>query len=266
MTVELGFVSFVRHPYRESVVQAAERGFDYVEILMDGSADREALASDADWIRSALADGDLDLLVHLPFPLTIASPHRHQREGAVRELEACIETAADLGARKGVLHASPGAWSAVWDPSDFDEGFLESAAELHAFSSERDLELCVENLFDGYLEADDFEFLFEETDLSATLDTGHAAITGVDETEMAALLADRGDRISHVHLNDNRRATDGGRYGDEHLPLGFGNVDFATVLEPVRAGEWSGTLSIELGTPNFDYVGPSRRHVEAQLD
>lgn len=259
-----GFVSFDRQPYMESIKIAEELGFDYLELLMDGNSRREVLEAERETVVDALAAADLDILVHLPFPVLIANPHEHQRAGAIREMKRCIEIAGSIGAEKGVIHPDSYGWVRVWDEDDVDVLLVEAIHELNAYAADHGVELCVENLFEGYLDVYGFDLLFENTDVSMTLDTGHAAIVGMDEPEMASFLADRHDRVSHLHLNDTRHLDVGYRSMDEHLPLGYGTIDFETVLEPLRDG-WEGTASIELDTPNFEYLETSQRQLREIL-
>lgn len=262
-----GFVSFDRDAYTESIAQADELGFDYVEIMMDGDAHRTAIAEDVDDVVATLEDRGIDVLVHFPYPLLIGSPHPHQREGAVEELKRCIEVAADIGAEKGVVHPDSYGWRRVWDQDELNSALLPSIRELDEFATDRGLEICVENLFGDFLSLDihDFDVVFSETDASMTFDTGHAAIAGMDEPEMATFLTDNRARVSHLHLNDSRHFDYGYEGQDEHLPLGYGSIDFATILEPLLDSAWDGTLSIELDTVDFEYLETSKRRLDRIL-
>jgi sugar phosphate isomerase/epimerase len=62
-----------------------------------------------------------------------------------------------------------------------------------------------------------------------------------------------------MHLVDTR----GG--GDEHLPVGMGRLDFATVFEGLADAGWSSTATLEVGTEDFDTIALAKLHVEALL-
>lgn len=266
MPLRTGFVSFDRQPFSDSIDVGDELGFDFVEILMDGESRREVIEADQTAIADRLAEADLDALVHLPFPLLIGSPHDHQREGAKDELKECLRTAAAIGAEKAVLHPDAYGWVRVWDQEQIDPIIMDSIAELDKFAEDRGIEICVENLFEGYLTANDFDRLFEQTDASMTFDTGHAAIVGMNDEDMAEFVDEHRERVSHFHLNETRHLDVGYRNKDEHLPLGYGTIDFASILDPLLGTEWSGTLSIELDTPNFEYLSVSKDHLDRILD
>jgi sugar phosphate isomerase/epimerase len=263
-----GFVSYDREEYSESIVQADELGFDYVEIMMDGDAHRDHLERDAEAVVDALETRDVDLLVHFPYPLLIGSPHRHQREGAIKELKRCIEVAASVGAEKGVVHPDSYGWRRVWDRAELDSKLIPSVRELDEFATERGLEICLENLFGEFnsLDIHGFDAPLSETDVSMTFDTGHAAIAGMTEAEMASFLEEHSERVSHLHINDTRHSDHGYRGQDEHLPIGYGALDFAEALQPVRDGTWDGTVSIELDTEDFEYLETSKRRLDRILE
>lgn len=257
MDAETGFVTQLGMDHEAAIERAAAAGFDFVELMMDGAGERRRLDERA--VRRGLDDHDLDLLVHLPFALDIGSPFEHVRAGALDELDAAIGVAAELGAKKGVVHASSGAWSPAWDDGTIRENVLESVRELDAIGRDRGVEIHVENVPGGFFPTGTFDALFAETGAAMTLDTGHARIDGFDADGMAGLVEDHPDRITHLHLNDTRQPS------DEHLPFGVGTIDFAALFETMAAVEWSGTLSLEVFTLDFEYVETSKRRLDRLL-
>ncbi|EMA55206.1 MULTISPECIES: sugar phosphate isomerase/epimerase family protein [Halococcus] len=248
--IRRGFVTQLGMEYEKAFEHADALGLDYVELMMDGAHERSALADEADRVRALADERGLDLAVHLPFRLDIASPFQHVREGALRELLAAIETAIECGAEKGVVHASTDAWPPAWEHDLLHENLLSSIHDLDTFGRDRDFELCVENVAGEFFPAERFPRLFEATDASMTLDTGHARMNGMDATAMADFLDEHGDRVGHLHLNDTRMPK------DEHLPFGAGTIDFDRVFEPLRNG-WTGTLSLEVFTNDWGYIETS---------
>lgn len=250
----LGFVTQLAMDWERALEEAARIDLDYVELMMDGQTDRIALAEQSEAVR-ARAD-DLDLLVHLPFALDIGSPYDHVRAGACREIEAALDAASAIGAEKAVLHASSKAFHPAWDRSVVREHILASVRRLDAYGREQGVEVCVENIPDGWFDLDDFPRLFAETDASMTLDTGHAYIDGYDSTAQGGFVTEHADRISHVHVNDTRKPA------DEHLPVGAGLLEFDTILDPLD----DVTLSLEVFTTSYDYIQTSAASLRETLD
>ncbi|EMA51686.1 hypothetical protein C448_00667 [Halococcus morrhuae DSM 1307] len=256
MGIRRGFVTQIGMEYEDAFAHADAFDLDFVELMMDGQHVRNRLDPEA--VQESAVENDIDLAVHLPFALDIASPFEHVREGALRELLAAIETAADCGAEKGVVHASTSAWSPAWEHDELREQLLDSVRELDGFASEHGFEVCVENIPGEFFPAERFPRLFDATGASMTFDTGHARMNGMDSTDMADFLDSHRDRVTHLHLNDTRRAS------DEHLPFGAGTLDFGTILDPLRE-DWTGTLSIEAFTLDWGYMETSVERLDALL-
>lgn len=257
----LGFVAQTHTgavDYEDVVAAGATEGFDFVELYMDGATERRAL--DPEEVETLHERHGIDLVVHLPFvDLDLGSPRPLIREASRRELEACLDEAAEMGAGKAVLHADTDATPPEFGRESVLPHALESIGELDAYADDAGVEVCVENLPGRLFTAYDFDVLTAETDTSLTLDTGHARVDGLDEAGMADALREFGDRISHVHVNDSRVPE------DEHVPVGSGTIDFERAFRPIREGDWDGTLSVEVFTFDFDYVAMSRRKLEAWL-
>ncbi len=248
--VRRGIVTQLDMELSECFEHAASMDLDFIEIMMDGELNRHTLDEQQDQIRTWADDQDLAIMVHLPFKLDIGSPLEHVRDGAIKEIEANIETAATLGAEKAVLHASSNAWSAAWSVEEIQDLILKSVQTLHETGQEHGVEICVENIPSTFFDIHDFPLLFQETDASMTLDTGHARVSGMESTEMSAFIEEYRDRISHFHLNDTRQPQ------DEHLPFGAGNLNFAEILAPLQ-DDWDGTLSLEVFTWDWEYLAMS---------
>ncbi|SIR15446.1 Sugar phosphate isomerase/epimerase [Haladaptatus litoreus] len=243
--------------WREAIEEGANLNFDFAELYMDGATERTKLDPEA--VRSVADGEDIDLLVHLPFvDVEIGSPREGIREASREEQKACIETAAAMGAEKAVLHASSHATPPEWTREDVEPHLLAAIRELDAFGEEHGVKVCVENLPGILFTVHDFDRIFAETNAAMTFDTGHARVDGMDAEDMESFLTEHGDRISHIHVNDARGPS------DEHVPTGSGTLDLETALAPVRDG-WSGTVSVEVYSFDFDYLELSKRKLDEAL-
>jgi sugar phosphate isomerase/epimerase len=256
MAIDCGFVTSRDADLPESIDAGGRFGFDYVEVLMENAGHRSRLADSTAALRELLDDHALECVVHLPFHgIDVGSPHEHVRTGSRREIEAALDVASALDARKAVLHPT----SIADDPAAARSLMAEGVRRVDAYAEELGIELCVGNMFGGYVRVQEFEHILADTDASVTFDTGHARIEGYDAADSAAFLSEHADRVSHLHLNETRGPS------DEHLPFGAGNLDFETLLEPLVSTDWDGTLSLEVGTQNLAYVGYSKDHLDAVL-
>jgi sugar phosphate isomerase/epimerase len=257
LDARVGFVAQLPMDPVETVEFAAAEGFDYVELFLDGPHAPDRVDGEA--VAEASARTGVDLAAHLAFGgVDLGTPLGHVREGSCRELEAAVEAAAGFGVERAVAHLSTNAWSPAWDDDEVRAALFDSVRRLAAFGRDHGCELCFENVPRGAFTTHDLPALFEATDASATLDTGHARIDGRDAGGTAALVADYPHRIRHVHLNDTRGPS------DDHLPFGAGDLDFETILRALPS-DWGGTLSLEVFTFSFDYVAASKRRLDALL-
>ncbi|WP_440009395.1 sugar phosphate isomerase/epimerase family protein [Halomicrococcus sp. SG-WS-1] len=258
--LDVGFTLGLDLPFERSVEWAADVGFEFVELLLDGRYARERIADRRDAMRGTLADAGVGLVVHLPFTVDPGSPFTPVRDGAVAEFTAGMDFAAGLGAETVVFHPSSDAWELGWTESERREFVHASLDELIPAARERGLVPCVENVVSSYYDATAFPELLERyPDASMTFDTSHALLAGMDETEMARFCREHADRIGHLHLVDTR----GG--DDEHLPVGMGRIDFATVFAGLADADWSGTATLEVGTEDYDTIALGKDHVEELL-
>lgn len=259
MDPRVGFVTQLGMDPIVAIERAGALGFDYVELMLDGASAPRRVAERHDEFADAVERAGLDVLVHLPFGgIDVASPFEGVREGSRRAVENAVDVAAALDAEKGVLHAQTNVWGPAWDAEELRPHLLDSVARLAAYGRDRGFEVCVENIPRGHFTTTDVPDLVAEADASMTLDTGHARIDGYDADGMANLVRDSG-RVSHVHLNDTRRAR------DEHLAFGSGTIDFATLFDAF-ADDWAGTLSLEVFTLDYDYLAVSKERLDALVD
>lgn len=260
VNLDLGFTVGLGMPFDEAVKWAAREGFAFVELLLDGPYARERITDRRESMAKTLVDSDMDIVVHLPFAVDAGSPFMPVREGAIAEFTAGMDLAVDLGAEKVVFHPSSDAWDLGWTEEECCEFVHEGLDDLIPAARERDLEPCVENVVTSYYDVTTFpELLKRYPDASMTFDTSHALLAGMDEAEMAKFCRDHANRIEHLHLVDTR----GG--DDEHLPVGMGQIDFATVFAGLADAGWSGTATLEIGTEDYDTIALGKDHVEELL-
>lgn len=261
MTVRQGFTLEGGVDTEAACAFAADHGFAFVELNMEGQFHRSRV--DPDEVRETAERYGLDVVVHLPYALDPGSPHDGVRDGARRELEAAIDTAEAMGAERAVFHATTSARPYHWERETVRETIIATVERVSAYGRERGVDAVAENLKSPFFDAGDFGTLFERTDANACLDTGHAFVSGHRATEQARLLREHGNRISHLHLNETRREAE-----DEHLPVGLGRIDFGKLAEAMAETGWSGTCTHELfrvGGGGREYVAASKRAFDGLL-
>ncbi len=261
LALELGFTLGLEMPFTRTVEWASDEEFGFVELLLDGPYARERIVDSIDEMRATLEAEAIDIVVHLPFAIDPGVPFTPVREGIIEELEAGMDLAVDLGARKVVFHPSSDAWSLGWERDECRQFVHQGLDRLVPAATERDLDPCLENIVSTYYDVSNFpELLDRYPDASMTFDTSHALLSGMTEQEMATFCNTHADRIRHLHLVDTR----GG--DDEHLHPGMGTIDFETIFDGLSAAGWRGTATLEIGTSDYRTIGLGKEHIETLLD
>jgi len=262
LALDVGFTLGLEMPFGETVEWAADEGFQFVELLLDGPYARERLRTDdrVPAMRDELAAAGLDCVVHLPFAADPGSPFGPVREGVVRELTLGMDLARELAAERVVFHPSSDAWELGWSTAERREFVHAALDELVPAARERGLVPCLENVVSTYYTAENVPALLRRyPEAQMTFDASHALLSGLDEPAMAEFLREHADRVGHLHLPDTRS-------GDEHLPVGMGRIDFSTVLSGLADRGWSGTATLEVGTEDRSTIALGRTNLLALLD
>jgi len=235
----------------------ADKGFNPIELGGDlGMFLPPAFKPESVAKLSALKAGGLAFTVHLPLwsvePSTPLSP---VRQGSVEALVQIIQATRPLDPEVYVLHAT-GALAAEFTHMKISE--LARGLILRQFQSgaHTSIQAILEEtgLPSRRLAVETIEFpldltleLAEELDLSICLDTGHvlAGFPGwFDFFEVVEKLL---PRLAEVHLHDCRRMPPGVRgYGEDHKPLGAGDLELGVLLDRLNAANFRGPLVFEL--------------------
>jgi sugar phosphate isomerase/epimerase len=118
---------------------------------------------------------------------------------------------------------------------------------IERMANETDVRFAVENMFPLRVRGREvsayqpsWDVAHDEPYRNYTLDTSHSAVSHSDPLGM---LAEMGDRLSHVHMCDGT-----GVPKDEHLVPGRGNQPCAEVLEHLAVRGFTGNVIVEINT------------------
>ncbi len=205
---------------------------------------------------AALRSNHLSYTLHLPlWSVEPSTPLTPVRAGSVEAVVQMVKAVAPLEPEVCVLHAT-GALAAEFYNMKISElartlilrqfqngarASIQSILEQTGIPSRKLAIETIEFPLDLTLE------LAEEFDLSLCLDTGHvlAGFPGwFDFFEVVEKLL---PRLAEVHLHDCRKMPQGVRgYGEDHKPLGTGDLDLGRFLDRLAAANFTGPLVFEL--------------------
>ena len=236
-----------------------EQGFDTIELNGDLEMLLPHIFSSAalGGLSALKAELDLCYTFHLPLwsvePSTLNAPVRH---GSVRSLVDSIQRTLPLEPEVYVLHAT-GALAAEFYRMripevaravlmrQFQNGARESIQTILHETGIPSRQLAIETIefpFELTLE------LAEELDLSICFDTGHVLSGFSGPVEFFDALERCLPRLGEVHLHDSPDLVAAGRleYGQDHQPLGAGDLDFPRTLDCLNEVDFQGPVIFEL--------------------
>jgi deoxyribonuclease IV len=189
-------------------------------------------------VQAAFAAADIDIYIHAPYVINVASPNNRIRIPSRKLLEQQLNAAASVGARALIVHG--GHVTADVDPEEGYDSWRKAIERI-----ERPLPMLIENTAggDGAMARsfDQIARLWEVVSGAATgggevgfcLDTCHAYSAGEKlETVVDRIKAITG-RIDLVHANNSRDEFGSGR--DRHADMESGTIDPALIVDVIRA-------------------------------
>ena len=195
-----------------------------------------AYAGGADALRAAAEDAGVDLYVHAPYIVNVATTNNRIRIPSRKLLQQHMDAAASIGALGLIVHGGH-----VQDEDDPAKGFDNWRKAIEA--TDIKIPLLIENTAGGdnamarRLEA--IERLWEAIGraeggdtVGFCLDTCHAHAGGNDLGSVVEKVRAITGRVDLVHCNDSRDEFDTG--ADRHTNLGSGHIDGADLADVVR--------------------------------
>jgi len=132
---------------------------------------------------------------------------------------------------------------------------LESVRLLFRFARDHGVEACLENIMEAFVmkNVDQFRRFYDEIgeDVGLAFDVGHANVVG----ELEDFLEGFSDKMVHVHAHDNHGKS------DEHLGVGYGNIDWNLVAKHLKRVSFSKAVIIE----SVEHIDESIQKLERLL-
>ena len=226
---------------RDPVAEAQARGTSLVQFFLGDPQSYKRpevrYAGGADVLRADAEAAGIDLYVHAPYIINVATTNNRIRIPSRKILQQHMDAAASIGAAALIVHGGH-----VGDADDPATGFANWRKAIEY--TDVKVPLLIENTAGGdnamARRAESIGRLFDAVDgadgselVGFCLDTCHAHAGGIPlDTAVERLLSLTG-RIDLVHANDSRDAFDSG--ADRHANFGAGQVDPTAFVDLVRA-------------------------------
>jgi deoxyribonuclease IV len=219
----------------DPLAEAAARGAEAVQFFLTDPQGYKSPVPRAD--AAALRESEVDIYLHAPYIVNVASPNNRIRIPSRKLLMAHAQAAAELGAKGLIVHGGH-----VGKGADLATGF-ENWRKTFEYA-EKDgglpLPILIENTAGGdnacARRFDDLARLWAvvgEFGAGFCLDTCHAFAGGEDLVGIVDRVKSITGRIDLIHANDSKGGFDSGQ--DKHDNLGSGKIDPELVVAAIRA-------------------------------
>ena len=236
----------------KEIHRIADDRFDFVDLTLEPPA---TWLPDGKEIRRLLEDLGLHAVGHTAWHLPIASPFKELRQQSRDLYRRGLDCFADAGVR--LVNVHPDQRVPMHNLDQVRKMNAEAVGLIAQDGAERGIKIMVENLDRMFADVDDLKVIFDSVpEVGFHLDVGHANLRlgRGEKNRTKELLAAFGDRLSHVHLSDNR-----GGDQDLHLPLGAGTIDWSGAARLLHEIGWDGTVTLEVFSREREYLRMSRK-------
>jgi len=226
----------------DPLAEATARGADAVQFFLgdpQGWKGPVIPGGDPEAIKAAYAAAGLDVYIHAPYVINVATSNNRIRIPSRKLLDQQLQAAASIGAKGLIVHG--GHVTAGVAVEDGIENWRKAVERI-----ERPLPMLIENTAggDGAMarSLDAIGRLWEAVtqaagddgaDVGFCLDTCHANSAGIDLADAVDRVKAITGRIDLVHCNNSRDEFGSGR--DRHANIASGTIDPALLLGVVRA-------------------------------
>ena len=248
----VGAMNFPGRSVIKEIHRIAEDNFDFVDLTLEPPA---TWLPDGKEIARLLGDLGLGVVGHTAWHLPIASPFKELREQSRDLYRRGLDCFADAGVT--LVNVHPDQRVPMHSLDQVRKMNADAISLLAQDAAQRGITVMVENLDRQFSDVADLKAILDAVpEVGFHLDVGHANLRlgRGQKNRTKDLLAAFGDRLSHVHISDNR-----GGEGDLHLPLGAGAIDWAGVARTLRDAGWDGTVTLEVFSREREYLRMSRK-------
>jgi sugar phosphate isomerase/epimerase len=241
--MKIGMMNNPRSDVTAEIDTIASYGFDFIDLTLEYPKAHVAVL-DKQVVLDAIKRSGLSVVGHTTYYLPFASPVNAIREAAINDAIACLGFFKEAGAELVTVHPDPGV-GAVETKSTISLNAL-SFKIISDEAAKHDLTIVVENVPGVFSSVEALGSILNSVPaLRFHLDVGHAFVR---RNRFRQLLGAFKDKLSHIHLSDNRLRD------DDHMPLGTGSINWEDVVPSIRRTGYDSTFTLEVFSGDPRYV------------
>lgn len=245
--MQIGLMNNPRNDPLGDIDFIASHEFDFIDLTLEYP--RSGIdVIDKKAVLARLKESGLGVVGHTTYYLPFASPIDTIRVAAINEVIRTLKFFREAGAAMVTVHPDSGV-----GPVETSVAASFNALSFKVISDEAaklGISMVMENVPGPFSGVEPLKSIFKSVPgLSFHLDVGHAFIA---RNRFSHLLSAFKDKLRHVHLSDNRFR------GDDHMPLGAGNIDWPEVIAAIKKTGYDATFTLEVFSADQRYVLGSR--------
>jgi deoxyribonuclease-4 len=236
-TLHIGAHVDQEDPVAEAVARGASLSQFFLGDPQGWKGPEVRYAGGATALRAAAEEAEVDLYVHAPYVLNVATTNNRIRIPSRKLLQKQMDAAAEIGAKGLIVHGGHvnkdddpekgfDNWRKCVDQLDIKVPLLIENTAGGTNAMARHLER-IGRVWDAIGDAEGAD------QVGFCLDTCHAHAGGIDLTTAVEKIRAITGRIDLVHANDSRDAFDSG--ADRHTSFGQGHIDPDELAGVIRA-------------------------------
>lgn len=252
--IGLSMLYCLGEPFGKMAEQIPKAKTTCIELVDDGlhALDKKRVAA----LNRLKQSYDVKYTVHGPFVgINIALPSSPLLSTTLRRMKKSIVNASALDCEMWVFHPGLKTATSMFYPGMDWTRNLDSVRLLFRFAGDHGVEACVENIMEAFVmkNVEEFKRFYTEIgeDIGLALDTGHANVVG----QLEGFLTEFSDKTVHVHAHDNHGKS------DEHLGVGYGNIDWDMVAKHLKRASFDKIVIVE----SVEHIEESMRRLERLL-
>jgi sugar phosphate isomerase/epimerase len=251
--IGLSMLYCLGEPFQKMTEHLTKAETVYIEILDEGfhTLNKQRVSM----LKNIGESYGLKYSVHAPFAdINIASPSKPLLKAVLKRLKRSIAYASDLEAYMWVFHPGLKTGVSMFYPGMDWRQNLKTTRLLLKIAGDYGVKIAIENVPEPYpflmKSVEDFTKFYEEIteDIGLVFDVGHANLNGQIERFLTVFK----EKIVHIHVHDN----DG--KSDQHLGIGFGNIDWKNVANALGRTSYDKVVIIE----SVEHVAESKHKLE----
>lgn len=226
--------------------------FDFIDLTLEPPR-ASAWNIDVNKIKNLLALHKIPIVGHTAYYLPVSHVFEKVQNASIDEIKHDIATFNNLGAQKVTLHYNFFNPIQFFQERDIIRVWSRALSVLVPFAEQQGIQLILEHFIIDRRTINILDEIFRQFEpLGFHLDIGHANL-GSETNYTQKLLERYGNRLSHIHMSDNKGGT-----SDLHLPLYCGTIHWEEIIRMLKAAKYDGTITLEVFANRLEYLLLSR--------